>query len=194
MRVEGVVARDGDLAVRLMRDERSDYELMSGWLSDDRVLEFYDGRDNPLSVEGAQEKYGPRSRGERSVASCILELEGKPIGYLQFYRTDDFDEWRTSIGLEPDPARYSIDIFIGEPALWNQGLGTRALRSVLGHLLGEREASKVVITPFAWNERAIRCYENAGFRKVRFMPEVEMHEGKLQNEWLMQVDRDEPRP
>jgi aminoglycoside 6'-N-acetyltransferase len=185
MRVEGAVAGDADLSVRLMRDERSDYELMSGWLSDDRVLEFYDGRDNPLSVEGAREKYGPRSRGEAAVASCILELEGKPIGYLQFYPTDDFDEWRTLIGLEPDPARYSLDIFIGEPELWNQGLGTRALRSVLGHLFAQRHASAVVITPFAWNERAIRCYEKAGFRKVRFLPEVEMHEGKLQDEWLM---------
>jgi aminoglycoside 6'-N-acetyltransferase len=194
MRVDEVVAQDGDLVVRLMRDEDADYWHMSRWLSDDRVLEYYDGRDNPLSVEGAREKYGPRSRGEGSVSSCILELEGKPIGYLQFYRTDDFDEWRTLIGLEPDPARYSIDIFIGEPALWNQGLGTRALRSVLGHLFGDREASAVVITPFAWNERAIRCYVNAGFRKVRFMPEVEMHEGKLRDEWLMQVDRDGPRP
>jgi aminoglycoside 6'-N-acetyltransferase len=185
VRVEDVVARDGDLVVRLMRDETSDYELMSRWLSDERVLEFYDGRDKPLSVEGAREKYGPRSRGEGSVASCILELAGKPIGYLQFYRTDDFDEWRTLLGLAPEPARYSIDIFIGEPELWNLGLGTRALRSVLDHLFGDRHASAVVITPFAWNERAIRCYEKAGFRKVRLMPEVELHEGKLQDEWLM---------
>jgi aminoglycoside 6'-N-acetyltransferase len=168
-----------------MREERSDYELMSRWLSDDRVLDFYEGRDHPLSVEEAEEKYGPRSRGEGSVASCILELEGRPIGYLQFYRTDDFDEWRMLIGLETDPARYSIDIFIGEPELWNRGLGTKALRSVLGYLFGERHASVVVITPFAWNERAVRCYEKAGFRKVRFLPEVEMHEGKLQDEWLM---------
>jgi aminoglycoside 6'-N-acetyltransferase len=194
MKVEGVVASDGDLAVRLMRDERSDYELMSAWLSDDRVLEFYDGRDNPLTMAGARDKYGPRSRGEASVESCILELAGAPIGYLQFYRTDDFDEWRIVIGLEPDPTRYSIDLFIGEPELWNQGLGTRALRSVLGHLFGERQATSVVITPFAWNVRAIRCYEKAGFRKVRFIPEVELHEGKLQDEWVMQVDRDGPRP
>jgi hypothetical protein len=54
MRVEGALASDGDLAVRLMRDERSDYELMSAWLTDDRVLEFYDGRDHPLSVEGPE--------------------------------------------------------------------------------------------------------------------------------------------
>ncbi len=185
MRVEDVGARDGDLVVRLMRDETSDYELMSRWLSDERVLEFYDGRDNRLSVEGAREKYGPRSRGEGSVASCILELAGEPIGYLQFYRTDDFDEWMTVLGLAPEPARYSIDIFIGEPELWNLGLGTRALRSVLDHLFGDRHASEVVITPFAWNERAIRCYEKSGFRKVRLMPEVELHEGKLQDEWLM---------
>lgn len=185
MRVEDVVARDRDLVVRLMRDETSDYQLMSRWLSDERVLEFYDGRDNPLSVEGAREKYGPRSRGEGSVVSCILELAGRAIGYLQFYRTDDFDEWRTSIGLERDPERYSIDIFIGEPELWNRGLGTRALRYVLDHVFGERHASAVVITPFAWNERAIRCYEKAGFRKVRLMPELELHEGKLQDEWLM---------
>jgi aminoglycoside 6'-N-acetyltransferase len=192
MGTDSGVARDGDLSIRLMRDERSDYELLSRWLSDDRVLEFYEGRDNPLSVEGAREKYGPRSRGEAAVVSCVLQLEGNPIGYLQFYRTDDFDEWRTLIGLDPDPRRYSIDIFIGEPELWDRGLGTRALRSVLAHLFGERDASAVVITPFAWNERAIRCYEKAGFRKVRLMPQVELHEGKLQDEWLMVVESGRP--
>jgi hypothetical protein len=32
--------RERDLAIRLMRDDLADYEIMSKWLTDPRVLEF----------------------------------------------------------------------------------------------------------------------------------------------------------
>lgn len=34
---------DAKLSIRLMRDDLADYQIMSRWLSDPRVLEFYDG-------------------------------------------------------------------------------------------------------------------------------------------------------
>jgi aminoglycoside 6'-N-acetyltransferase len=170
-----------------MRDRAEDYELMAGWLSDERVLEFWDGRDHPMTVESARAKYGPSIRGHDPTTSCIIELEGSAIGYLQFYRTDDWPEWRTTIGLEPDPRRYAVDLFLGQPERWGHGLGTRALRAVVRHLLETVGASEVVITPFVRNVRAIRSYEKAGFRKLRLMPEVEEHEGTLQDEWLMSI-------
>jgi aminoglycoside 6'-N-acetyltransferase len=40
-----------------------------------------------------------------------------------------------------------------------------------------------------WNARAIRCYEKAGFRKVRRLPESELREGKWHDEWVMSVSR-----
>ena len=182
-----MIAADGDLSVRLMRDEQADYDHMIRWLNDTRVLEWWDGRDNPLSPERAREKYSPRIAGNAPATSFFIELAGWPIGYIQFYRVADYPEWQEVIGLKPDPSVYSVDVFLGEPDLWGKGIGTQALRMVVRHLLEEVGAKEVVITPFAHNARAIRSYEKAGFRKERLIPKAELHEGKYQDEWLMTV-------
>lgn len=56
-------------------------------------------------------------------------------------------------------------------------------------LIAHRRAERVVIDPEAWNERAIRSYEKAGFVKVRHLPGHEMHEGVLRDAWLMEFRR-----
>jgi len=43
-----------------MRDEPGDYQVMSKWLSDPRVLEFHEGRDHPLALEQIESEYAPR--------------------------------------------------------------------------------------------------------------------------------------
>jgi Acetyltransferase (GNAT) domain len=58
---------------------------MSKWLSDPRVLEFYEGRDHPLAFEQFQSEYAPRIRGEEDVTPCLIILQSVPIGYMQFY-------------------------------------------------------------------------------------------------------------
>jgi hypothetical protein len=43
-----VLISDAEVSIRLMPDEPDDYQVMSKWLSDPRVLEFYEGRDHPV--------------------------------------------------------------------------------------------------------------------------------------------------
>jgi aminoglycoside 6'-N-acetyltransferase len=182
-----VIARDGELAIRLMRDAPQDYGLMSTWLNDEQVKMFWHGPDEAFPMERIQEKYGPRTRGEAPTTPCFLTLEDRPIGYIQFYRTDDWPEWRDQIGLESRADRWAMDIVIGEPELWNRGLGTRAVIALLRYLFAEKLASEVVLDPVAENARAIRCYEKAGFRKVRLMPNAECLGGEWRDAWLMSV-------
>ena len=52
-----------------MRDDTRDYILMSGWLTDERVLEFYEGRDNPHDLAKIIEKFGPLARGDDNVVN-----------------------------------------------------------------------------------------------------------------------------
>jgi aminoglycoside 6'-N-acetyltransferase len=39
------------------------------------------------------------------------------------------------------------------------------------------------------NYRAQRAYQKAGFRRVRLVPDAEVHEGVARDEWLMVADR-----
>lgn len=176
---------DGNLAIRLMRDTDDDYRLMSGWLNDEQVMPFWHGRDERFPIERIQEKYGPRVRGEAPTTPCFITVEDRPIGYIQFYRTDDWTQWRDTIGLASKPDRWALDVVIGEPERWNQGLGTRAVKALLGYLFTEEKASEVVLTPLAANGRAIRCYEKAGFDKTRLVAGGEFHEGEFRDAWLM---------
>ncbi len=182
----GVLARDGDLSIRRLRDDPHDYELMARWLTDERVLEFYHGRDNPYPYERVVAKYGPRARGEDpdGVVACIIQLAERPIGYMQYYPAQ-----AEAYELDNATDTYGIDLFVGEPELWGTGAGSRALSALVAYLFGELGARRVVIDPHVDNPRAIRAYEKAGFRRLRVLPAHEMHEGAQRDAWLMVRER-----
>jgi aminoglycoside 6'-N-acetyltransferase len=183
-----VLISDGDVCIRLMRDELGDYEVMSRWLSDPRVLEFYEGRDHPLTLQQIQAEYTPYIRGEEAVTPCVIMLQSAAIGYMQFYLVSE--ESRNSYGLPEDEcleAVYGIDQFIGEVSCWNRGLGPRSISLLLEYLFQTRGARKVILDPHVTNLRAIRCYEKCGFRKVKVLAAHELHEGVLRDAWLMEA-------
>ena len=179
------IASDEDVSIRLMRDRHDDYVLISQWRSDDRVLEFVWGRDNPMDLALAYEHYGPRARAEDPVVPCIIERGDEPIGYIQYYPVLDKREYR----IEDATGVFGIDLFIGEPDLWGAGLGTRALALLVDYLFEAKSANKIVIDPHVTNERAVRSYEKAGFARVKVLEQHEMHEGAMRDAWLMVVDR-----
>ena len=107
--------REHDLAIRLMRDDETDYKLMSTWLTNPRVLEFYEGRDSPQSIEDIRLNYSPRVMALENNTPCFIELDSVPIGYIQFYPAE-----------EAASGAWGLDQFIGIPDQWNRGIGTRA--------------------------------------------------------------------
>ena len=171
-----------DLVIRRMRDEPQDYALVSKWLSDERVLEFVYGRDNAFDLDRVHATFGPPVRGEDKVVPCILEFNDTPIGYIQYYPVEDWEEY----GIEDTgEAVFGIDLFIGEPDVWDRGVGTRAMKMLVGHLFSALGAARLVIDPLVENKRAIRCYEKSGFEKVKVLPGHELHEGAYRDGWLM---------
>jgi len=179
----------GELAIRLMRDDDGDFAMMAAWLTDPRLLEFYEGRDNAHTLERIRREYSPSGMAEEGVTPCLLLLRGTPIGYLQFYPVTE--EAKSSYELEGDVGGvFGIDQFIGEPGLWNQGLGTRGVSLLLQYLFAARGARRVVLDPHVSNLRAIRCYERCGFRKLKVLKRHELHEGEYRDSWLMEATPD----
>jgi aminoglycoside 6'-N-acetyltransferase len=70
--------------------------------------------------------------------------------------------------LEPDYRYAWIDIFI-DPPRQRRGVGTDAIATLVRYLIEERGHHRITIDPAADNEAAIRCYRNAGFRRVGVM-------------------------
>ncbi|RLQ95917.1 GNAT family N-acetyltransferase [Falsibacillus albus] len=179
-----IVKRDSILVREL---EEKDVYLLSKWLSDPAVLQYYEGRDRPHNQEMIYEHYYSR---ERDLTGCIIEYNQKEIGYLQFYPLSNHE--KAEYGYGEQEKLFGMDQFIGEPEYWNRGIGTKLIRMMISHIKDCHHPQKLIMDPQEWNERALRCYEKCGFRRVKLMPKHEFHEGELRNCWLIEYVFDQP--
>ena len=99
-----------------------------------------------------------RGEAEGAVAFAIV-VDGEVGGLIQYFEESD-EEFRSA----------SIDLFLGTP-YHGRGLGTDTVRTLARYLIEERGHHRLTIDPAAHNERAIRCYERVGFRRVGVMRE-----------------------
>ncbi|WP_411334499.1 GNAT family N-acetyltransferase [Metabacillus indicus] len=170
-----------NLKVRKLED--GDNVLLAKWLSDPSVLEFYEGRDNPFDLNKVKEIFYATDDEE---VKCIVEYEGKVIGYIQYYQLDD--KTKKEYGYLNENV-YGTDQFIGEIDYWNKGIGTLLVTSMIRFLLEQQKADRIVMDPQTRNNRAIKCYEKCGFKKVKVLPNRELHEGIYQDCWLMEYHK-----
>jgi aminoglycoside 6'-N-acetyltransferase len=103
-------------------------------------------------------------------------VDGEVAGYIQFWEEPD-----------PDSRHADVDIFLG-PDTQGRGLGTEAMRTVVGFLTGERGHHRVTLATSVDNARAIRSYEKVGFRRVGVMRKATRSHlsGEWEDELLME--------
>ncbi|WAH39182.1 GNAT family N-acetyltransferase [Alicyclobacillus dauci] len=160
--------------------------MLHKWLNDPRVLAFYEGRDRPHDMDMIRARFLTKTDASR-VLGCLVSWEGTPVGYVQAYPvTVD----KQLYGYSDQLRVYGMDQFLGEPEIWNQGIGTVLVREVSDWLLRQRGADYVVMDPRVDNLRAIHVYEKCGFKKVKLLPQRELHEGIYHDCWLMELARD----
>lgn len=171
----------GEISIRLM-DER-DFPLMLKWLTDEHVLQYYGGRDLKYTLDTLADHY--RQNFEGDGFRVIVQYQGVPIGYGQIYRLvgEMFEEYNYP---KTDQKVYAMDQFIGEPAYWNQGIGSAYLKLMCTYLKEKRDAQIVLIDPHKDNHRAVRAYQKAGFEIIRELLEHELFEGRKEDCWLME--------
>lgn len=173
---------NGDMKIRTLND--NDYPIMLKWLTDDRVLEYYGGRDVKYTLDSLITHY--REEFEEDGFRLIIEYQGIPVGYGQVYRVSGklFEEYSYA---ETDKVVYAMDQFIGEPDYWNMGIGSRYVGTICKFLHNNRNANAVILDPHKNNARAVRAYQKAGFKIVGELPEHEFFEGRKVDCWLMEL-------
>jgi aminoglycoside 6'-N-acetyltransferase len=129
-----------------------DLPMLAAWLDQPHVAEWWDEVDDKVA-EIREAMIDP------STEPYIVELDGRPIGYIQCYdpHAEEGHPYR-----DQPPGTLGIDQFIGEPDLVGIGHGSRLIRAFVDGLFA-RGAKRVVIDPDPANARAIRAYKNAGF-------------------------------
>lgn len=170
-----------DLKIRNLKHE--DFSLLYKWLTDEKVLEFYGGRDKKYTLETIKEHYTELWKDE--IIRVIIEYLGKPIGYGQIYKMYDelYEDYHYP---KTNEIVYGMDQFIGEVEYWSKGIGTKYIKMIFDFLKNERNANAVILDPHQNNLIAIKAYQKAGFRIVEDLPEHELHEGKKEDCYLME--------
>ncbi|WNB93962.1 GNAT family N-acetyltransferase [Bacillus sp. NEB1478] len=171
--------QNGDLTVRKL--EKKDQYLLVKWLSDESVLEYYEGRDNPFDLDKVNKVFYESEEDDE--IKCMVEYKEKAIAYIQFYQLDN--KTKNDYGYI-DESIFGTDQFIGEVEYWNKGIGTLLVTSMVDYLIEHKNADRVVMDPQTRNARALKCYEKCGFRKVKILPLHELHEGEYQDCWLIE--------
>jgi aminoglycoside 6'-N-acetyltransferase len=158
-----VVAADGDLVIRRLRDRGGDYERLAAWRNSAYVKEWWDPDDPPVTPAVVAAELGP-GRTDHLTTSCIIELAGEPVGFTQFYRWDADVAYLAEVGLSMPEGSWGLDIFIGESRLVGKGIGSRTVRLLSDHLFAERGATAVALITETGNTRAQAAYVRAGMR------------------------------
>ncbi|PAV27943.1 GNAT family N-acetyltransferase [Virgibacillus profundi] len=171
-----------NLSVRYLQEK--DKHLLVKWLSNAKVLEFYEGRDNPFDLEKVNQSF---YHGDETVIKCMVEYQGVPIGYIQFYQVNS--KTSTIDHDDADETVYGMDQFIGEPDYWSKGIGTLLVKSMVEYLMEQVEADRVIMDPQVTNNRALKCYEKCGFKRVKLLPKHEFHEGEYRDCWLIEYKK-----
>ncbi|RUW31864.1 MAG: N-acetyltransferase [Mesorhizobium sp.] len=149
----------------------ADLPMIAGWLAEPHVAEWWDDPEKEIAEIRAH-------LSSVSVEPLIVELDGRPVAYLQSYDPHLEDDHPYA---DQPFGTLGIDLSIGPPELVGIGHGPAIVRQFVEELF-EEGAPRVIIDPHPDNGRAIRAYEKAGFRPI----------GRRQSEYgdvvLMAVD------
>jgi RimJ/RimL family protein N-acetyltransferase len=119
-----------------------DADMLAAWHADPETSRFWDEHTyTPEEIKGRL--------GRERVDAWILEEEGLPVGFLQSWWEED------------EPRRGGLDGFLIPSARGRRIMPSLARR--LAERLLDEGWQYVTVDPYAWNERAVHGWANAGF-------------------------------
>lgn len=165
--------------VRLRPTTESDLPLLAEWWThpDWAVLQQHTVRPRPREAVEAMFR-GWSTNDDTGVGYSITTQDGELIGHATIYGATM-------------PARIGTYAIIVGPDHTGRGYGTEATRVMLRYAFDEMGLNKVELQTWAFNTRAIRVYEKAGFVREGVCRARTFHNGQFHDEVLMGVLADE---
>lgn len=109
---------------------RDDFDLLGGWLREPLVAEWWHDDPDPEALE---REYGSAIDGVEPSRLRVGELDGVPVGFVQWYRMSDEPGYSAELATilpVPDGA-WSLDYLVGSPEHRGRGVGTALVRAAL---------------------------------------------------------------
>ncbi len=159
--------------------EREDAPLLVPWINDPdvtRTLEFY----LPMNLRAEEAFIERLYPNPEELALGIVVKEGDQLIGVTGLRQIDTRSRHASFG-----------IVIGEKSQWNQGYGTEATLLIVEHAFMTLNLNRVYLHVYAYNERGIRSYEKAGFKREGVLRQHHYHDGRYWDTLTMAILRED---
>lgn len=152
------------LSVRRMRDNSDDRALLLNWLTDPNGVTTVAWEEGiPWDAQKIEEAFF-EDIADGKLTPCIIEQDGRAIGYIQFGSLDEESyRFNEQVTFEPLSGGYGVDLFIAYPELWGKGIGTRLVKAMANYLIHTLGATVVCADPGEENKRSVACWLKAGF-------------------------------
>lgn len=157
----------------------ADAEIYTRWLNDpDLLLRL--GSYRTLSLASEREFLERMSREPYNFA-IVRAGDDRLLGNCSLFEMD------------PVFRRATCGLFLGDPESRGQGYGTEALALLLIHAFDDLNLQNVMLSVFAFNTPAIRCYQRLGFRTIGTRRQCYFAKGAYHDEVLMDMLREDLR-
>ncbi|MEC3882310.1 GNAT family protein [Halobacillus sp. HZG1] len=142
--------------LQLIPFEEKDFPTILGWVKSPRFLMQWGGPmfSFPLTHQQLMDYKNTQDRRTFQVYDPSVE---KIIGHISIGRIDE------------DKKQARIGKVLVSPVHRGKGYGKQMIQLISTYAFKHLELEKVTLGVFDFNKSAIRCYENAGFTKDRYL-------------------------
>lgn len=167
--------------VRLREYRREDIPAALKYLNDPEVKSNLDpGIPYLYTLENETKWYEELSANKDTYSFAIETIEEEK--YIGGCGVNEVD-WKNSVAV--------IGIFIGDKNYWDKGYGTDAMQILIRFVFEQMNIHKIKLNVYAFNERAIRCYEKCSFKKEGTLRQEIFRDGKYHDQYIMSILKEE---
>lgn len=145
---------------------RADFPLLGAWLAQPFVAQWWAHEFTPEALE---EDFGDAIDGKEAGEDWIIDLDGAPLGLIQYSRFVDYPEYLEEMAdvYPVGVGAASIDYFVGDLGRVGNGIGTAMIVDFVGFVWAHDPSTTHLVVPVnSANERSWRALLRAGFRLV----------------------------
>jgi aminoglycoside 6'-N-acetyltransferase len=139
---------------------REDFSVICAWQSMPHVARWWN--DDTRTTRDLERHYGPALEGTDPTRLWLVEVNGRPCGFLQDYCIADYPDYA---GLTGRADAIGFDYLLGDPQLVGKGVGTRVVWTFLHDVVAPAYdgATTLFAAPDHRNVASRRMLEKLGF-------------------------------
>lgn len=121
----------------------------------------------------------------------VIEVDGQALGYIQccdLYAYRHKAPTLKGVFTHEPLGTFCMDLFISDENYLGKGYGTEIVKAFVAYVFKNFAAQVLLIDPAVSDQRAIRCYEKAGFKFLKTA-----YDG-VQECYVMKIDKNHAKP